>query len=132
VRNEGALVELLRCSKVAAKVASESCHRRSWMENITYFCWAFVKNPVFMLSTAIVATKGWFAGMVEKFIGLVNFEVGMLALGIMSPIGTGLQEPSRICWPLVMVCPMQKLMLVNESQRAQLTKHSHIKTVKGH
>lgn len=84
----------------------------------TYFFWAFVKNPVFMLWTAMDAVNGVFAGMVEKFIGLVNFDDGMLALGMMSPIGTGLQEPSRICCPFVMVCPMQKLMLVIERVRS--------------
>lgn len=63
------------------------------------------------------AVNAWFAGIVEKFIGLVNFDEGMLVCAIMSPIGTGLQEPASICCPFVMVCPTQKLMLVNESQR---------------
>lgn len=101
--------------------------------NTTYFFWAFVKNPVFMFWIAICAVNGVFAGMVEKFIGLVNFDVGMLFFGIMSPIGTGLQEPSRSCCPFVMVCPMQKLMLVNERVRDdQLTKDWDIEIVKGH
>jgi len=124
-------IELLRCSKVAVKVMSEESSMDAI--NITYFCWAFVKNPVSRFWTAIVAVNAWFAGTVPKFSGKVNFDVGILASGIMSPIGTGLQEPSRICCPFVMVWPMQKLMLVNDRvRRARLTTPSHMKTAKGH
>lgn len=92
-----------------------------------------MKKPVCMFWTAIEAVKAWFAGMVSKFFGLVNLDDGILACATMSPIGTGLHEPSLTCRPFVMVCPAQKLMLVKEKVRsARLTKHSADETTKGH
>lgn len=65
-----------------------------------------------MFWIAILASKAWFAVTVPKLAGKVNLDDGILFCGIMSPIGTGLQEPALICCPFVMVCPAQKLMLV--------------------
>ena len=69
-------VELLRCSKVAGKVMSDSSSTNA-LGITTYFFWAFVKNPVSMFWTAIDAVNAWFAGMVEKFMGFVNFDEGI-------------------------------------------------------
>jgi hypothetical protein len=45
--------------------------------------------------------KGSFALRVSKFFGLTNLPLGSFALGMMRPIGTTLQEPSRTCFPSV-------------------------------
>ena len=132
--HDALLVELLRCSKIAADIKSvlrsTSAIR---VEKNTYFFCAFVKKPVSMFWTAIVAVKALFAGTVEKFFGKVNFDEGILLCGMISPIGTGLHEPVLICCPFVMVCPAQKLMLVNERKSGtQWTKYFPIETAKGH
>jgi hypothetical protein len=50
---------------------------------------------------AIVILNGVFAWTASKFLGLTNFDEGMLVEGAMIPIGAGLQEPPLTCWPFV-------------------------------
>jgi hypothetical protein len=45
--------------------------------------------------------KAWLAGIVSPFLGLVNFEEGMLLEDGIIPIGAGLHEPVAICFPFV-------------------------------
>jgi len=48
-----------------------------------------------------VMVKAVLAAIVSPFLGLVNFDEGMLLDDGMEPIGAGLHEPVAICFPFV-------------------------------
>ena len=60
-----------------------------------------MKWPVSMCLVAILISNVVFAWIASKFFGVTNFEEGMLVEGAITPIGAGLQEPLKICWPFV-------------------------------
>jgi hypothetical protein len=50
---------------------------------------------------AIEIVNFWSAGIVSPFLGTVNLDDGMLLVEGMTPMGAGLHEPVRICFPSV-------------------------------
>lgn len=50
---------------------------------------------------AMVMVKAVLAAKVSPFLGLVNFEEGILEVDGITPIGAGLHEPVVICCPFV-------------------------------